>query len=423
MKTTTRLTGATLALIVSSTAVAQEPLLWSDEFEEGPVPDPRFWSYDLGASGWGNQELQEYTDRTDNVAVVDGNLRIRVQPQSGNGAPFTSGRIRTEEKISFTYATVEARIKVPNLADGLWPAFWTLGDNFSEVGWPFCGELDILEMGSAASIAAGRTNERISSAAHWDVGGDRGFFGDSLDAGMDLSEDFHILRMEWTPTTVTTFIDDVRIWQIDIREESCTSCEEFHRPHFLLLNVAVGGTFTGIFDSGSITAGLPAEMLVDWVRIYDNGFTTLGGSGLEALGPPDIGPAHSGSWYNVNQSGHGFSLEFGELNGDPLAIAYWYTFDTDGNPIFLVGSGIPDGTGVDISFLGAVGMEFGVFDPGSVSRPSAGTARFDFTDRSNGTFSYTPSDYSIDTCGHSGIDALPITKLFGIPTSNRTFAR
>ncbi len=154
-------------LCLAGSAAAQETLLWSDEFDSGTQPDEKFWSYDIGRGiqGWGNQELQYYTDDPANVSISDGVLRIRAQ--EGPTRPFTSARIKTEDKLTILYGTVEARIKVPNLADGLWPAFWTLGNNFSEVGWPFCGELDIMEMGNSSAIAEGVINRRVGSTAHW----------------------------------------------------------------------------------------------------------------------------------------------------------------------------------------------------------------------------------------------------------------
>lgn len=141
--------------------------------------------------------------------------------------------------------------------------------------------------------------------------------------------------------------------------------------------------------------------------LYDNIMVT----------PLEIGPAHSGSWYNDDQSGHGFSIEFGQTgSGAPLAIVYWYIYDSVGNPIFMVGSGIPDGNRVEIAFDSPVGMQYGVFDPESVTREDGGTAVFEFIDRDNGIFSYTPSDFSNTTWGHTTpIEDLPITKLFGIP--------
>ena len=139
------------------TAAVAQDLLWSDEFDSGTALDSTVWSYDLGDWGWGNQELQNYTSESDNVRVEDGNLVITVlKDTSGGSEPvFTSARVRTQDKLTFKYGRIEARIKMPDLADGLWPAFWTLGNNFSEVGWPSCGELDIMEMGSSSAITQG----------------------------------------------------------------------------------------------------------------------------------------------------------------------------------------------------------------------------------------------------------------------------
>ncbi len=403
-----------LALTSSSTAFAQEVLLWSDEFSSGATPDADVWSYDLGRgfNGWGNQELQEYTDLPENARIENGELIISALKQAvGNG--FTSARIRTQDKVTIKYGTIEARIQVPDLADGLWPAFWTLGNNFSAVGWPACGELDVMEMGNSAAISAGLVNRRVGSTAHWDNNGQYATYGLSYDAPQRLDGGYHVFRMEWTPDFVRTYINGSRIWEMAIDPQNCLSCTEFHEPHFLILNLAVGGTYTGKFSADEITAPLPAEMKVDWVRVYDNGYTELDGSALES---PYLNPAHSGSWYNVDQSGHGFSIEVGNaFDGSPLAVVYWYTYDTLGNPIFLTGQGVPEGTGVEIDFISPNGMIYGDFDPDTVGRPDGGTGYFDFSDEDNGTFRYEPSDFTATTWGHTPIESLPIIKLFGIP--------
>jgi hypothetical protein len=138
------------------------------------------------------------------------------------------------------------------------------------------------------------------------------------------------------------------------------------------------------------------------------------------LGPKEVGPAHSGSWFNENQSGHGFSIEFGQMaDGVPLAVVYWYTYDSLGNPIFMLGNGIPDGNRVEIAFQSPVGMVYGEFDPTSVTREDGGTAVFVFDDRDNATFSYTPSAFSASEWGHSTpIVDLALTKIFAVPADN-----
>lgn len=292
-------------------------LLWAEEFNYDGAPHAERWSYDLGGGGWGNQELQVYTDDPDNV-VVDGcalNIMARRQASTdGSEDVFTSARIKTEHKVSFTYGSLETRIKVPDMEAGLWPAFWTLGSDMYQVGWPRAGEIDILEMGQGLAINEGLVNHRVVSAAHWDLEGQYATYARWLDASRDLTQDFHIYRMEWTPTSIANYVDDEWIWEMDITEEKCTSCQELHSPHHIMLNLAVGGGFTSSGTSSSaaggasssssgsscagssssagasssssgggcaargpedITAPLPGVLLVDWIRLYDNGDTIL----------------------------------------------------------------------------------------------------------------------------------------------------
>jgi beta-glucanase (GH16 family) len=406
---------AVLISLAASTASAQ--LLWSEEFNEGPVPDESVWSYDLGASGWGNNELQEYTKDTNNVRVEDGHLVISVlKGTDGQGRlAFTSGRIRTQDKFTFKYGTIEARIKIPDLENGLWPAFWTLGNSFGSIGWPASGELDIMEMGIYQAIVNGTVNRHVGSAAHWEFNGGHSMYSGSYTTSEPLDDNFHIFRMDWTPASVSTFIDGKAIWTMAISESSCAQCTELHEPHFIILNIAVGGDYPQISNPADISAPIPADMLVDYVRVYDNGFTELAGSAITNTVAP-TSPRHSGSWYSSDQDGHGFAVEFGEdPGGNPLAVVYWYIYDDLGNPIFLVGSGSPDGNMVDINFKSPLGMKFGEFDSTTVVREPGGTGHFMFSDENNGTFSYTPSEFTITNWGHSAIESLPIEKLFAIP--------
>ena len=412
-----------LALIILFTGgvnTACGQLLWSDEFDSGTALDSSTWSYDLGDSGWGNQELQNYTNDPENVRLEEGNLVINIR-SAGEGASrqYTSARVRTQDKLTFKYGRIEARIKMPDLANGLWPAFWTLGNNFSEVGWPRCGELDIVEMGSSDAISAGLVNQRVGSTAHWSGAGGYATYGRFLNTNTNLNDDYHIFSMDWTPDKVTTYIDGRQIWTMIINQDTCVSCSEFHEPHFIILNVAVGGTYTGLLNPEQITAGTPAEMRVDYVRIYDNGYTQVAGSAL----PKVPGLDYLGSWYNSEQSGHGFSISFGRLeNGAPIAAVYWYTYDDQGNPIFLLGTGTLDGSMLEVQLQSPTGMRYGEF--GTTSPPQdnvGGVAVFNFADSQNATFSYTPSTFSESNWGHAtAIENLPLQRLFTIPVTETT---
>ena len=249
-------------------------LIWSDEFDTDGAPNPQFWTFDLGNGGWGNNELENYTQA--NAQVSNGQLIITAQ--TTNGA-FTSARIKTLNKVIFQYGRLEGMLKLPNLGNGLWPAFWTLGHDFPVVGWPECGELDLMEMGSIGSINDGVVNRRVGSTAHWNNFGSYAMYGLYYDAVNNLDDGyFHNFTMDWTPDMITTYIDGTKIWAINITQAACPGCEEFHKPHFVLLNLAVGGTYTGMTTAQSITAPLPAEYAIDYVRVYSNEWTTVGGS-------------------------------------------------------------------------------------------------------------------------------------------------
>jgi beta-glucanase (GH16 family) len=334
-----------LSLTGSSNA---ENLVWSEEFSSGSALEGSVWSYDLGDGcaegicGWGNSEFQEYTSDPANVRVEGGQLIITALRQTVNGPgdpgadsyTFTSGRLKTQNRLTVQYGTIEARIQFPDLADGLWPAFWTLGNDIASVGWPACGEIDIFEMGNAGAIADGVINRRVGSTAHWDIDGNYAGYGLTYTSAADLNDSFHVYRMEWTPDYVSTYIDSIWIWTIDISDPGGFSGEEFHRPHFLLLNLAVGGTYTGITEASSdITATFPAEYRVDWIRIYDNGHTVLGGISSQL----DLVLSRTGSDAEVS-----FETQAG-VNYDVL-----YKTDLDEASWTLLQSVVGDGTRMSV---------------------------------------------------------------------------
>jgi len=237
-------------------------LVWQDEFdgEAGAPPDPANWTYDIGtgANGWGNQELQYYTDRPENI-VQDGQGQLVITARSENfqGSPFTSARINTKGLFEQTYGRVEARIKTP-YGPGMWPAFWMLGSNIDEVNWPQCGEIDIMEL---------RGQE--PSTIHGSVHGPGYSAGNSVTTTFDLENarfdtDFYVYAIEWGENFVEYYVDD-RLYQ-RITPDDVPGEWVFNQPFFLILNVAVGGTFVG-FPSPEGTV-FPQRMVVDYVRVY-----------------------------------------------------------------------------------------------------------------------------------------------------------
>ena len=271
----------TICLVLIGGAAYAQTLLWSDEFDYTGVPDSAVWSYDTGAGGWGNAELQDYTSSTNNVWVDGSNLVITARRA---GSYFSSGRIQTQNKLTFKYGTIEARIQTPDLADGLWPAFWTLGNSFYNptTPWPDCGEIDIMEMGIYSAINDNKINQRTGSHFHWDNNGAYANYGLTKDMPSPINDTFVVYRMEWTPTQIKTYINGQWIVTMDT-----SSIPEFNAPHFFILNMAVGGNYTGLYNANDITANFPAEYRIDWIRIYDNGDTILGGSSQVA--PPTPG--------------------------------------------------------------------------------------------------------------------------------------
>jgi beta-glucanase (GH16 family) len=179
-----------LTLVFSNSLYAQT-LVWSEEFD-GPGIDKNVLSYETGGSWFGNAELEYYTATPNNAYIESGNLVIEAKRENYGGKSFTSARLHTSGRLFFKYGIVEARIKVPDLREGLWAAFWMMGNNYNQVGWPACSETDILEMGSQAARLAGVTNRRVNSTAHWSYNGSYAGYGTYLDAASDLNNDYHI---------------------------------------------------------------------------------------------------------------------------------------------------------------------------------------------------------------------------------------
>lgn len=234
-------------------------LVWSDEFDaEALEPiNAAYWTCEVGGHGWGNNQLEHNTDRIENVAHDgQGHLVITAREESYRGNQYTSGRCNTMGKVEFTYGRVEARMKLPQ-GQGLWPAFWMLGADFPEVGWPASGEIDIMEYIGAEP-----------RSTHGTVHGP-GFYG-SGGLGMryifdePVAEDFHVFGIEWEPEIIRWTING-EIFHTITPETLYGGTWVFDHDFFLLINVAVGGTWPGSPDRTTV---FPQEMLVDWVRVY-----------------------------------------------------------------------------------------------------------------------------------------------------------
>jgi len=256
----------------SASAGAQTyTLRWADEFDgpAGNVPDQAKWNYDIGGNGWGNNELETYTRRSDNAFLDgDGHLIIRVVKETLTGPDgikrdYTSARLLTKGKFTQRYGRLEARIKLP-FGQGIWPAFWMLGADVDQVGWPACGEIDIME-----------NVGREPAANHGSLHGP-GYSGSSpltgiytLPAGQKFADDFHTFAIEWEPGAVRFYVDD-SLYQTRTPADASGKRWVFDHPFFVILNVAVGGSFPGNPDG---TTTFPQTMTVDFVRVYaDNRF-------------------------------------------------------------------------------------------------------------------------------------------------------
>jgi beta-glucanase (GH16 family) len=235
-------------------------LTWSDEFDgaAGAPVDGAKWGFDTGASGWGNGELEDYTNRTDNVRQDGaGHLEIVARAEAFEGASYTSGRINTGGRFSQAYGRFEARIRLPQ-GKGIWPAFWTLGDNIGQAGWPGCGELDIME-------AVGDFSVNHGSAHGPGYSGGAALTGTYQLPSGSLADDFHTYAIEWEPDVVRWYVDDVLYETRTPADVPAGGTWVYDHPFFVILNVAVGGGWPGPPDG---TTQFPQTMAIDYVRVY-----------------------------------------------------------------------------------------------------------------------------------------------------------
>jgi beta-glucanase (GH16 family) len=238
-------------------------LIWSDEFE-GPELNTNFWNRQVEKAGRFNEEWQRYTNKKANAYLENNCLVIEaIHHGKKHGMDqYSSARLNTAGKFTFKYGKVSARIKLP-YGMGIWPAFWMLGANIDENGgdtpWPLCGEIDILELYGSKNDAVVEANIHYADAS-----GRHAMMGSEsfeLDRGI-FADDFHLFELEWTPKTISWSVDGKTYASTSIASEEFS---EFHKEFFLLLNIAVGGSFAGRPDSSSV---FPQKMYVDWIRVY-----------------------------------------------------------------------------------------------------------------------------------------------------------
>jgi beta-glucanase (GH16 family) len=242
-------------------------LVWQDDFDgsAGQSPDSTKWDFEIGDGslyglppGWGNNQLEYATDRPENVSIDgQGNLAIVARKESYMRSAYTSARITTKDLFERAYGRFEARIKLP-WGQGLWPAFWMLGNNIDEVSWPTCGEIDIMEF-------RGQETSRIHGSVH----GPGYSGGQPVTAHYDLPNgrfdlDFHLFAVEWDEDGIKFFVDETHYQTITPTDVSGEWV--FDHPFYIILNLAVGGNYVGSPNASTV---FPQTMLVDYVRVYE----------------------------------------------------------------------------------------------------------------------------------------------------------
>jgi len=230
-------------------------LVWSDEFD-GSTINMNNWTFEIGTGnwGWGNNELQYYQE--DNSSIIEGNLVIEARRQILDNSNYTSSRLITRGKQSFRYGRVDIRAVMPE-GQGIWPALWMLGSNHQQVGWPACGEIDIMEM---IGGGGGRDNV-LRGTAHWNQGGTVSY-GQGYTHESNLSEEYHVYSIMWDEQNIRWYFDDINFNTMDITPAELSA---FHNNFYFIMNVAVGGEWPGSPDN---TTFFPQWMIVDYIRVF-----------------------------------------------------------------------------------------------------------------------------------------------------------
>jgi len=272
-------------------------LVWQDNFNGNTLDEVNNWVIEVNGDGGGNAELQYY--RRENITVgkepVTGAncLIITAKKESYNGKTCTSGRLKTLSKMSFKHGKIEARIKLPKTANGLWPAFWLMGFDYPMVGWPKCGEIDLLEMGNANGVSRGTQDKYYSTWYHWGEswnGGSYPNWGHDTTAASSIQDEFHLFTLIWNSDYLETYVDldinpsaaPLAHMAINGADVAGNAAHYFHKQFYAIFNLAIGGNFTGIHDINNVTAlaNGNASMYVDYIRVYQQGV-----AGEEYAGP------------------------------------------------------------------------------------------------------------------------------------------
>ena len=261
-------------------------LVWNEDFTDGTL-DNAVWNIEVNGNGGGNNELQYYCEKGVSLGVESTTgkhcLILTATKESYQGKTCTSGRVNTNQKLTYTFGRIDARIKFPQTANGLWPAFWQLGANMDEVGWPKCGETDLIEMGHSNAFSAGTQDRYFNGAMHvgsaWNT-----VWQDPQNATWpySLQDTFHIITMIWTPNSIDMYMDKeshpelAAYFHANLEPNDDADYNRqlvFGKPNFIIANLAVGGNFPGINNINNVTAlaNGPRSMYIDWIRIYQRG--------------------------------------------------------------------------------------------------------------------------------------------------------
>ncbi len=349
-------------------AAALGPLVWADDFNgaAGTAPDSSHWGYDTGGSGWGNNELEYYTTSTSNAALDGaGHLVITARKENPGGyscwygsCQYTSARLLTSGKFTQQYGHIEARIKLPR-GQGLWPAFWMLGSNIGSVGWPTSGEIDIMEnVGREPSVNHGSLHGPGYSGGNPLTG------TYTLPGGAAFADDFHTFAVDWDPSGVSFSVDG-NVYERHTPADTNGNPWVFDHPFFILLNVAVGGSFPGSPDSST---SFPQQMVVDYVHVYAQGSSSTRTGAITGYGGKcvDVAGANPADGTQVQlYTCNGTNAQQWTVNSNG-------TLNALGKCLDVSGGGTADGTKVQLWTCNGTGAQQWTASGGQLVNPQSG---------------------------------------------------